>query len=87
LKKAKLSEIEIDLEAVESLVDYLKYVIEFAIVAVIDYEIVSSIRESLNGVMGITPLYAVGIQWVAFFVMLLIYYRLVRVMVKIVIRH
>ena len=60
-------------------IDYLKCAIEFGIVVLIGYAIASSIKYSLNGVSGITPWEAVGIQLVSFFMIILIYYGFVKV--------
>ncbi len=60
----------------------IDFVIEFGIVAFIAYLISFAIYNSVTSV-NIPPQQAVGWQWLSFFAILLIYYRLIRVQVNI----
>jgi hypothetical protein len=75
MQKTRLGDVQIDLAEIDRL-------IEFGVIVVIAYIVSTGLRDSLllagvpiqQGVMG---------QWVAFFLVLLIYYGLVKVVLKI----
>jgi len=73
--KTRLSEVEVDLAELERLA-------EFAFIALIAWGISSSLKDSLLASGYTLPMVAPW-QWIAFFAILLIYYKLIKVVLKI----
>ena len=78
MRKVKLSELEIDLDFIEELGERIVDLFELVIILVVSY-FVSGWIFGLVVSAGLSSEYAYVAQIVSFFVILLIYYKLIRV--------